>query len=261
MAGTAFLHRFRHSEQLCILAQATDHGYAVFSQWFDERSIGICSIDDDPDCFLRGFGHFREFEHLLRRQLQLRTEPPFVSARDVGNVFRAYIHQSQQRQPDGMPKRMANHQGNCHPNMAIQILLAGRARCGIAVNASSLHLRAVTLGRRVVYCKQHTLACHEPRQQQRQQPSREMFGLASQGLQEVIISGIVVLDTRRSEPRCNGPSAASKQDACNDQRQPPPVLTMQSGGQPIDPLLPFHRRLILNHPWLSHCAVCLTTAA
>jgi len=41
-----------------------------------------------------------------------------------------------------------------------------------------------------------------------------VFGLPSQGLQEVIISGAVVLDTRRSEPRCHGPSAASKQDAC-----------------------------------------------
>ena len=156
---------------------------------------------------------------------------------------------------------MANHQGNRHPNMPIQKLLIRRARCGIVVNASSLHLRTVTLGRRVVYCEQHTVASHESRQQQRQQPPRELFGLTSQGLQEVIISGVVILDARRTEPRRNSPSAVSKQDARNNQRQSPPVSSVQSGGQLIDPLLPFHRQLILNHPWLSHCAVCVVTAA
>ena len=97
LPGTAFLDGLRHGEQLRVLAQPTDHGHAGGPLRLDERSIGIRSVDDDPDGFFCGFGQFRELDQLLCRQLQLSTEFPFISAWKLADIFRTHIHQSQQR--------------------------------------------------------------------------------------------------------------------------------------------------------------------
>jgi hypothetical protein len=55
-----------------------------------------------------------------------------------------------QRQGNGPPGRMLGEGGQTDPEMAVDKLLAGRARGGIMVQAGTLDAGAVALGRRVI---------------------------------------------------------------------------------------------------------------
>jgi len=129
------------------------------------------------------------------------------------------------------------------------------------MNARALHVRTVPLGGRIVDRQQHARTNLQPQQDQHEQPRGQSLGLASQGLEEVIIVGEVVADPSGPQPGRHGPPAAGKQHPQENQRQPPATAAMQSGSQVIDPLLPIFRRLITNHPWLSLCAATSVTAA
>ena len=144
---------------------------------------------------------------------------------------------------------------------AIQELLVGRAGGRVVMNAGPLHVRPVPPGGCIVHGQQHALAADQPHQQQHPQTLGQGFGLASQGLKEVVIVGEVVADLDGPQPARDGSPPARKHHSQENQRQPPATATVQSGGQPFDPLLPFLRRLIRNHPWLSLRAATSVTAA
>jgi len=54
------------------------------------------------------------------------------------------------------------------------------------VDSRPFHLWAIASGRRIIHGEQDAIALAQPNQQQPQQSQGTFFGLASQGLQEVI---------------------------------------------------------------------------
>ena len=74
-----------------ILPQATDHDYAEFQQWFEERSLGIGAVGDDPQPFSRGPGDLRGPGHQVRALLQLRLEFPTELFGQGRNVLASHI--------------------------------------------------------------------------------------------------------------------------------------------------------------------------
>jgi len=91
----------------------------------------------------------------------------------------------------------------------------------------------------MIHGEQDAVPVAQPNQQQPQQSLGQFFGLASQGLQEVIIVTKVVSHSDGTEPRGDRSSATGEHDPHDDDRQPPAISTVQSGGEPSDPLLPF----------------------
>ncbi len=181
--------------------------------------------------------------------------------RNLGDVLGPHIEQPEQGQANRVPQRMTQHQRDRHPNMTIQELLIGWSRRRIVMNAGPLDVRPIPFGGRIVHGQQYPFAGDQPQQQQTQQPLGQLFGLASQGLEEVVIVGEVVGNPHGSQPGGDRPSSPGKEHPQENQRQPPAIATMQPGGQPLHPLLPILWRLIVNHPWLSHRAASSATAA
>jgi hypothetical protein len=146
--------------------------------------------------------------------------------------------------------------GERYPDVSVEILLVGRPRRGIVMNAGSFHVGPVSLGRGIVDDHKQSIGQRQDSQHQEQQLGRDGFGLASKCGQEVIIVLVVVGDAGRPQPGRHGSASVGEKDAHQQDRQSPAVSRVQPRRQPLAPLLPIVRTLPtafrFGHPWLSY---------
>ena len=96
----------------------------------------------------------------------------------------------------------------------------------------------------------------------------EAFGCRTKTVENVrqrLVERGFVAHARRAQPRGHRAATAGKQHPHQQHRQPPAIAVMQPDRQPRTPLGPLLGRIrttfCFRHPWLSHLAVCLATAA
>ena len=107
-------------------------------------------------------------------------------------------------------------------------------------------------------------------------PMQAMMALVADAASPVAIVGGAAAPTAEGEGGAKngrqtdrvegGNPLFDRADGCRQQhRQPPSVAGMQPGRQPLAPLRPLlgalPKTFRIRHPWLSHCAVCVETAA
>jgi hypothetical protein len=181
---------------------------------------------------------------------------PTVGAGKLADVFQPEVELGQERQADGPPEGVPQDQGRRDPDVAVDVLAAGRARRGIVMDAGPFDVRAVALCRGVVQGKDQPRTGGQASQKEAQQAGGDRFGLASYGGNEVVIGFPVVGDASGPQPTGNGSSAQRQEHARKHDRQPPSAAAVQPGCQPLDPLRPLLGTSVFRHPWLSGLRGC-----
>ena len=146
---------------------------------------------------------------------------------------------------------MPHDQRQCCPNVAVDVLRVGRPWCGIVMDARALDLRAVPFGGSVVDGQQQPVVLRHLLQKQQEEASGHGFGLASHRGDEVIITAEAAADLRCPQPAGHRSRSAGKEDAQEQDRQPPATVTVQPDRQPLHPFRPFPRKFpvaILGSP-------------
>ena len=101
-------------------------------------------------------------------------ELPGVGLGQLGHVPGADVEQGVEGQGQGVPQRVTGQPGKGDPEVAVDVLLAGRAGRGVVVDAGALDARAVTGRGRVVDGEEPVVA--------RQQPQERAQGAAEQAV-------------------------------------------------------------------------------
>jgi hypothetical protein len=86
---------------------------------------------------------------------------------------------------------------------------------------------------------------------QAQERAGDRFDIASEAAEEVIIALVIVAEFGDTQPTSDGASAARKQHAPEQRREPPGIASMQHAAQVFDPQRHLRNEDFLGHPWLS----------
>jgi hypothetical protein len=245
----------RQVAQRRVFAQTSNDRYPGAQGTFQEGSLHIAAVYDDPQRFPRLFDDGSDPLDQTRGQYELGGERPSPPLRNLGHRFAADVEHGPQRQRQSAEARMPHGQREGHPDMSVEIFLVGRSRRGVAVDVGPFYLWTVSLGGRVVDDRQNPTGKRQGTKRQNQQLRGNRFDLASKCRQEVIIVLEVVADSGGPKPSSYGSSPVGEKDAHKQDRQSPAVACMQPRRQPQAPLGPIFRTLPTTyricHPWLS----------
>ena len=132
------------------------------------------------------------------------------------------VEQGEERQGQSVPPGVTGQPGEGHPDVAVDVLLPGRAGAGVVVDAGALDAGAVARRGRVVEGKEQVVAwgaAHQRLQGATQQAVGQGVGASAGGPEGVVGRAEGVADSRGAEPGGDGASAAREQGAEQQQGQ------------------------------------------
>ncbi len=198
-----------------------------------EGLLGVTAIDRHPRCVSLALDPRLEPVELGRRQFQLGAELPGIEQRQLGQVLAADVEAGQQGQGRGAPDGMLGQASQQHPQVAIDILLAGGSRRGVVVQSDPLDLPTVAGRRRVADGQYQAAVADQAGPSDQPGVDGQQLGAASDGIDGVVGGSEVIADADGSEPGGGGASACGQQDAQQQQRHPESGTAVEPAGQAV----------------------------
>src|SRR3954471_6378531 len=135
------------------------------------------------------------------------------------------------------------------PTLAVEELRAGRPCCGVVVDPGPLDFGSIPFGRCVIEGQEQSLPWDiEGSSQQSEDDGGHRCGLATDGVEEVVVGSEARADPGGPPPTGGGPAAMGREDAGDDGSEPPGRTAMQRCGPGRDPRRPLGGQTGSEHP-------------